>query len=247
MIDAKAHAAGPSQDLPDLREKGGAKNGQPQCLDRRLFMQFQAFGGCQDSKPLAQALATAGVEGALYEDINDPRGVAVLSLSEAPEFFLAKLRAILNRWPFDGLGPKPELAMLGRTYSLGYEPNLEDWLLKRPRHAVLDPAWPWAVWYPLRRTGTFSQLTHQEQAQILKEHGTVGRSFGDAELVRDVRLACTGLDKNDNDFVIGLIGKELYPLSALVAAMRQTKQTSLYIQSMGPFFVGRAVWRSPLP
>jgi hypothetical protein len=30
---------------PDLAEKGGMKDGQPQRLDRRLFMQFLAFGG----------------------------------------------------------------------------------------------------------------------------------------------------------------------------------------------------------
>ena len=30
---------------PDLSEKGGAKNGQPQRSDQRLFMQLLAFGG----------------------------------------------------------------------------------------------------------------------------------------------------------------------------------------------------------
>ena len=110
---------------------------------------------------------------------------------------------------------------------------------------VLDPAAPWAVWYPLRRTGAFSLLTPQEQGQILKEHGIIGRQFGEAGLANDIRLACAGLDKNDNDFVIGLLGKKLFPLSALIQTMRPTKQTSTYIQSMGPFFVGRAVWRSP--
>ena len=39
-------------------------------------------------------------------------------------------------------------------------------------------------------------------------------SFGAGDLAHDIRLACHGLDKDDNDFVIGLIGKELYPLSA---------------------------------
>jgi chlorite dismutase len=44
--------------------------------------------------------------------------------------------------------------------------------------------------------------------------------------------------------VIGLIGKELFPLSACVQAMRKTRQTSSYIEKMGPFFVGRAVYQS---
>ncbi|MBI3554230.1 MAG: chlorite dismutase family protein [Elusimicrobia bacterium] len=207
-------------------------------------MQLTAFSGCTDVAALIGALTVAKAEGALYEDANDPRGVAVLALSEDPAQFLEKYRLIFNRAPFASLTVKPEYSMLGRTYAIGYEPDLEDTLLKRPRRVTLDKAWPWAVWYPLRRTGAFSQLSHQEQGQILKEHGTIGRQFGDAELAKDIRLNCTGLDKNDNDFVIGLIGKDLFPLSALVQTMRPTQQTSKYIQSMGPFFVGRAVWQS---
>jgi hypothetical protein len=58
----------------------------------------------------------------------------------------------------------------------------------------------------------------------------------------DVRLACHGLDKSDNDFVIGLIGSQLLPLS--VQRMRKTKQTSLHLDRLGPFFVGKAIWQS---
>jgi len=45
--------------------------------------------------------------------------------------------------------------------------------------------------------------------------------------------------------VIGLIGKELFPLSAVVQSMRKTQQTSLYLDRLGPFFIGRAIWRAP--
>ena len=38
--------------------------------------------------------------------------------------------------------------------------------------------------------------------------------------------------------VIGLMGKDLHPLSHLVQAMRKTRQTSEFIEKMGPFFVG---------
>ena len=95
------------------------------------------------------------------------------------------------------------------------------------------------VWYPLRRAGTFERLTADEQRIILLEHGGIGRAFGKAGLGHDIRLACFGLDKNDNDFVIGLLGSKLYPLSAIVQRMRKTKQTSLHIEHMGPFFVGK--------
>jgi hypothetical protein len=28
--------------------------------------------------------------------------------------------------------------------------------------------------------------------------------------------------------------------------MRKTQQTSLYLERLGPFFIGRAIWQSPL-
>ena len=37
-----------------------------------------------------------------------------------------------------------------------------------------------------------------------------------------------------------------FPLSHIVQSMRKTQQTSLYLEHLGPFFVGRAVWQSPL-
>jgi chlorite dismutase len=227
---------------PDLSEKGGLKDGQPQRSDERLFMQLLAFGGCADPQALTRALQQAHVQGVLYEDVNDPHGFAVLSLSEQPEAFVEGVRRALSTCP--GLVLKPEFSMLGRTYSLGYEPDLHETLIERPRRTVLNPAWRWAVWYPLRRNGKFAQLTDQDQRAILAEHGAIGMSFGAADFVHDVRLACHGLDKSDNDFVIGLIGKDLFPLSAIVQAMRKTQQTALYLDRLGPFFVGRAIWQS---
>lgn len=220
------------------------RNGQPQRSDRRLFMQLVAFGGCTDSKALGDALERAGVSGVLYEDVNDPRGVALLTFGEDPALFLDHIRPLLNSKPFDTLTQKPEYTMLGRTYSLGYEPDLVDVLLHRPRRTVLNPERRWAVWYPLRRSGKFAQLPVEEQRVILAEHGTIGMSFGAADYAHDIRLACHGLDKDDNDFVVGLIGKDLYPLSAIVQTMRKTQQTSLYLERLGPFFVGRVAWQS---
>ena len=231
---------------PDISEKGGVKNGQPQRSDERLFMQFLAFGGCPDARPLAEALARAGVAGVLYEDVNDPRGIALLTFSQDPAFFVDRVRPALNAAPFGALVQKPEYTMLGRTYSLGYEPDLDDILLHRPVRTVLNPAWNWGVWYPLRRSGKFAQLPADEQRVILAEHGTIGMSFGSADYAHDIRLACHGLDKDDNDFVVGLIGKALYPLSAIVQAMRRTQQTALYLERLGPFFVGRAIWQATL-
>ncbi|HEY3380719.1 MAG TPA: chlorite dismutase family protein [Vicinamibacterales bacterium] len=231
---------------PDISETGGLKGGQPQRSDERLFVQLLAFGGCFDTAPLVAHLAASGVTGVLYEDLNDPRGVAVLSLSKDPSFFVDTLRPALNAGPFAPLVRKPEFTMIGRTYALGYEPDLADVLFHRPTRTVLNPAWRWAVWYPLRRNGRFAQLPPEEQRVILAEHGAIGMSFGAADLAHDVRLACHGLDTNDNDFVVGLVGKDLHPLSAVVQAMRKTQQTALYLDRLGPFLVGRAIWQSQI-
>jgi chlorite dismutase len=229
---------------PDLSEKGGLKDGEPQRSDERLFMQLLAFGGCPDPAAVAAHVRDAGVEGAVYEDVNDPRGVAILALTPAPETFVERLRPALNTGPCAALALKPDYTMLGRTYAIGYEPDLHDTLVERPRRTVLNPDWRWAIWYPLRRSGRFAQLDEQEQRKILAEHGAIGMAFGAGDLAHDIRLACHGLDRDDNDFVIGLIGKALFPLSAVVQSMRKTQQTSLYLDRLGPFFVGRAIWQS---
>ena len=226
---------------PDLSEKGGLKDGQPQRSDQRLFMQLLAFGGCTDAAAVARHLRRSGIDTVVYEDVSDPRGIAVLALTSMPADFVERLRPALNDGPCAGLILKPEYSMLGRTYALGYEPDLRETLVERPRRTVLNPEWGWAVWYPLRRSGKFAQLSDQEQRTILSEHGAIGMAFGAGDYAHDVRLACHGLDRDDNDFVIGLIGKDLFPLSAVVQAMRRTQQTSLYLDRLGPFFVGRRV------
>lgn len=219
------------------------RGGAPQTSDRRLFMQLLAFGGAEDTRTLAADLDAAGLEAVLYEDVNDPRGVGLLTWSADPDFFIKTLRPFLHGSGFHALTLKPEYTMMGRTYSLGYEPNLEDWLLDRPRKVATNPECTWHIWYPLRRKGEFNSMPADEQMTILREHGKIGHSFGEAGLAHDVRLACFGIDRNDNDFVIGLIGKDLFPLSACVQAMRKTQQTSFHMQEMGPFFIGKAVWQ----
>jgi hypothetical protein len=231
-------------DAVDVAEHGRSAEGETTSLDRRLYMQLHAFGGARETVELTSALEAARVEGVLYEDANDPTGVALLTLSEDPAAFLGDLRGFLQREPFAGLEPKPDLTMLGRTYALGYEQDLEETLVERPRRRVLDPELEWAIWYPLRRAGSFEQLSREEQNRILMEHGGVGMAFGRAGLGYDIRLACHGLDRADNDFVVGLLGPELHPLSVIVQRMRKTKQTSLHLERLGPFFVGKVAWQS---
>ncbi len=223
---------------PDLSEKGaGGKSSA-----RRLFMQLLAFADCPDPGELVDAAKEHALNAAVYEDVNDPTACAMLTWTEDPADFVTKVRPMVQS--LDDAVLNPELTMLGRTYSLGYEPDLDEVLVDRPIRHATNPGWPWAVWYPLRRKGEFSRLDRETQMGILREHGVIGMGFGQGDFAHDIRLASHGLDVNDNDFTIGLVGKELAPLSKLVETMRKTQQTALYIERLGPFFVGHAVWRS---
>lgn len=232
--------------LTDIREKGAEKDGERQYSDKRLFMQLLVFTGCEDEAAIIKDLETNAIEAVLYRDVNDPKGIGLLTMSEAPEFFTTTLRDFIKESPLGALRLRRKQTLFGRTYSLGHEEKLEDWLLHKPRRVAGTKEWPWAVWYPLRRKGEFAALSEKEQGVILREHGMIGRAFGQADYGHDIRLSSFGLDSNDNDFVVGLIGKELYPLSVLVQTMRSTKQTSTYMEKMGPFFVGKVLWQSPL-
>jgi Chlorite dismutase len=245
-----AHAEGQTERI-EVRERGGARDGIPQILDRRLFMQLMVFESDKKLAPadalrnLGAALTRRNVPSVVYEDVNNPHGLGVLSWSEEPLDFAIKLRPVFGEPETAHLALLREYTMLGRSYSSGFETDLEYWLLRRPRETVLNEAWPWAVWYPLRRSGAFERVEPRERGTIMREHAGIGKAYGAQDLAHDVRLACHGLDANDNEFVIGLIGKDLHPLSHVVQAMRSTRQTSEFITQMGPFFVGRAAFRHP--
>lgn len=241
-----------ADDAPlDLREKGAAIDGEPQRLDKRIFMQLLVVRPKEvttgTAEALGQRIAQEGAGVVIYEDVNDPFSFGVLTFSTDPSVFVDKVRPALISSEAGALELREDMSMLGRGYSTGYEDDLEFWMVRRPMETVLNPEWPWAVWYPLRRGGAFEKLEPREKGGILREHGEIGKKYGRQDLAHDVRLACHGLDKNDNEFVIGLVGKELHPLSHLVQRMRSTRQTSEFITQMGPFFVGRAVFRSPAP
>jgi hypothetical protein len=250
MSDPTHSPARASEDLPtiDVAERAGERTGNPQVLNSRLFMQLLVFtsdqpGSSSAAHLLGEVLQTQQIPAVIYEDVNDPRGIGVLTWSEDPAHFITRLRPALQTLDRTGMRQRREFSMLGRTYATGYESDLRLYLLDRPRSTVLNPAWPWAVWYPLRRIGAFARLAPQERGNIMSEHGKIGRAYGEQDLVHDVRLASYGLDQDDNEFVIGLIGKDLHPLSHVVESMRRTRQTAEYMQQMGPFFVGHVAFR----
>lgn len=239
----------------DVNEYGGKRDGVRQQSNRRLFMQLLVFdvpaGGDADTsaRQLGVALRERKIPGVVYADAMDPRGVGLLTWSEDPALFATSVRNLFNE-PFEPMNVlrhvsiRRDYGMIGRTYSTGHEPDLDDTLRHRPVRQVLHESHAWHVWYPLRRTGAFAKLDPHEQSIILREHAALGMAYGATELAHDVRLACHGLDAGDNEFVIGLVGAELHPLSHLVQAMRKTRQTSEYIAKMGPFFVGHVITRN---
>lgn len=238
-------------DKIDVWERTKGHGGQPvQAMNRRLFMQLVSYECGEGLDParavanLGGALDDNGASAVIYADVNNPRGIAALSWSEDPTDFVTKVRPAFSHPSLNALRSLPSLTMIGRTYSTGYESDLAYWLIDRPRETVRNVEWPWAVWYPLRRSGAFEQLEDREKGSVLREHAEIGKAYGAQNLAHDVRLACHGLDTNDNEFVIGLVGENLHPLSHVVQAMRKTRQTSQYIVQMGPFFVGHCAWRS---
>jgi chlorite dismutase len=199
---------------------------------------FEARPGAADA--VAARFREAHVPVVVYADVMDPGSIGVLTWSQDPAHFVQAVRPLLQD---EALKPRRDYTMFGRTYATGHEPDLEHALLRRSVENVLREEHRWHVWYPLRRSGEFARLDPHDQGQILREHAQIGMAYGAQELAHDVRLACHGLDPSDNEFVIGLVGRELHPLSHLVQTMRKTRQTSEFIVKMGPFFVGYALHR----
>lgn len=252
MSEANASEA---KGLPtiDVNEYGGKKDGVKQSMNRRLFMQLLVFRAPSGAQPgsggtkatpdtvgaeLVRRLREKKIPGVVYADTMDPRSLALLTWSEDPARFVRDVRPLFSESFLADFELRDDFCMIGRTYSTGHEPDLEWMLLRRPIENVTNEAYRWHVWYPLRRKGTFAKLEPIDQSHILREHAALGIAYGQQELAHDVRLACHGIDAGDNEFVIGLVGRELHPLSHLVQAMRKTRQTSEFIEKMGPFFVG---------
>lgn len=250
MSEASASEA---KGLPtiDVNEYGGRKDGVRQSTHRRLFMQLLVFrapsaqanegtAATPDAiaSELLRRLRERKIPGVVYADTMDPRSLALLTWSEDPARFVRDVRPLFSEPFLARVSLREDLGMLGRTYATGHEPELEWSLLRRPIENVTNDAYRWHVWYPLRRKGSFAALEPIDQSHVLREHAALGIAYGQQELAHDVRLACHGIDAGDNEFVIGLVGRELHPLSHLVQAMRKTRQTSEFVEKMGPFFVG---------
>ena len=148
----QGHGHGHGQEGPalDVREHGAPRDGQPQVMDRRLFMQLLVFDTPPQRAPsdviaaVGARLAERNVGPVIYEAVNDPRAIGVLTFSEDPSVFVTAVRPVLSD-PAFGLEIQPAFTMLGRSYSSGFEQDLEFWLIERPKSTALDEASNWAV------------------------------------------------------------------------------------------------------
>ena len=224
-------------------EIGGEVDGERIFLDRRVYIQFAAYTGCLSTEELVGEIAAASIPCVIYEDVNDPTGIGLAVTFEKPYRFLTELRDFLQNSLFAKLERRHELTMFGRTYAIGYEKDLHETLLRKPIGRLTDESLQWAIWYPLRRKGGYEALTAKEQHDVQIEHMQAGRSFATDTGIKDIRLASFGMTAADDDFVVALLGPDLHPLSQAVQLMRKSKQTSLHLQRLGPFFTGRVAAR----
>ena len=235
----------PSRPEPlDLREVGAPIDDKTQVSDQRLFFQLHVFAQCYHPDVFIEHIQRSTDSppcAVFYDDLNNPTGFGVLLMAQDPAFLMEQSLVLKDmQRKFDReISYRPEMTMIGRTYSSGREPDLEEWLINKPINNVFNKNYPWAIWYPLRRKPEFYQLDSRDRGRILGEHARLGRSYAASGYASDIRLACFGLDTNDNEFLIGVVGPDLYPLSRLIQDMRQTEQTTKYIESLGPFFIGK--------
>src|SRR5260221_4004361 len=98
---------------PDLLETGAPQQGAPQTLGRRLFCQLHVFTGCLDAAPVVEAALSSRLDAAVYADVNDPRGVGVLVMSEDPAVLTGAAQELLTRPPLSSLTTAPDLNIIG--------------------------------------------------------------------------------------------------------------------------------------
>lgn len=223
-----------------LEEKGaGGKR-----MDKRMYFQMLVFDASSASEcgeceyKLHDRLKANKIPHIIYCDTQNPQALGVLLWSTDSNFFVTTVRPVLQENKFDKLTIRPGWTMFGKSYSNGHEQDLEFALLKKPVQAALAEDGKYGIWYPMRRKGEFYLLDPQTKCEYLLHHASIGRAYGTAGLAHDVRLNSFGIDGDDNEFVIGLVGKDLHPLSKVIQDMRMTAHTSMYMQKLGPFFVG---------
>ena len=239
----------PTVPAPELREVGAPANGERQYMTKRLYMQLRVLD--VDLKLVSSIdqfvedlkLQLVSVPSVLYRDSSSANSIGLLVGVEDPSMFVEGVASALTHPSVAGkYTERPGWTMFGKTYSNGHEKDLNEYLFKKPIRNVTNEKWDWALWYPLRRKGPFYVQPPADQCSMLLHHAAIGKAFSDVGAAHDVRLKCFGMDGLDNEYVVGIIGDDLHGLSRVVEEMRKTKHTAEYLESLGPFFVGKKIW-----
>src|SRR4051812_49048669 len=106
----------------DVNEYGGKKDGERQAMNRRLFMQLLAFSAPAGVDPARIGEAAKGlleskkVDGVVYADTMNPRGLALLTWSEDPAHFVRAVRPLFGEGPLATVEMRHDFGMIGRAY-----------------------------------------------------------------------------------------------------------------------------------
>ena len=240
----------PQVPSPELREVGAPNGEERQYMSKRLYMQLRVLDidMKQISKSFDDFVETvkklfAKIPCVLYKDSSSSNSIGLLVWSEDPSLFTDEVSRALTHSSIAGkFSERPGWTMFGKTYSNGHEKDLNEYLFKKPIRTVMHDNWEWALWYPLRRRGPFYIQPPADQCRMLLHHAAIGKAFSDVGAAHDVRLKCFGMDALDNEYVVGIIGDDLHGLSRVVEEMRKTRHTAEFLESLGPFFVGKKIW-----
>src|SRR5689334_1338519 len=102
MSSGGPHREASSPIAIDIREHGAARDGVPQVLERRLYMQllvFEAESGARATaaaRAVGESLSARRVASVLYADMNHPAGLGLLTWTEEPKDFVEKVRPALS-------------------------------------------------------------------------------------------------------------------------------------------------------
>lgn len=180
--NATSHMSFPTVAPPVLYERGG--NGQT--CEERLYVQLHVLDANSSAnlpgarEKLKKQLETRDVSSVVYDDVNNPRSIGLLTWSTDPSHFVKVVNPILQMGGIgDVLTPRPRWTMFGKTYANGHEPSLVDFLIEKvPRNATRADA-PYAVWYPMRRSGDFYMQSPEDQCRMLLHHAAIGKAFAE--------------------------------------------------------------------
>ena len=208
-------------------------------------MKFTAFGGCADPQAAVAALAEDGVEGALYVDANDPQGIGLIVAAEDP--------GLLRDDAARAVQPPAVRGVHAQARVRHARPHVLDRLRARSRgHAVheaarqdAEPREPLGrVVSAAARRRSFRRCRPIISAASWPSTARSRNATAPAGMPPTCASRATASTRTTTTSSSACSARTCIRLSAVVQEMRKTEQTAQYLDSLGPFFVGKAVWQA---